>query len=82
MQLSGEFSLLDISPMKLRLHSHLSRQRIREAEVSVVGRLDFTVEASSACTCTVRFVAAPFIVVIDSSFNVCLHCGLVNDFFE
>jgi hypothetical protein len=38
---SGEFSLFDISPVKLVLHSHLSRHRICEADVGVFGGLDF-----------------------------------------
>jgi hypothetical protein len=43
---SGEFIWFDVSLIKLRLHSRLSRQRIREAYVSVLLRLGLSVGTS------------------------------------
>jgi len=45
-KLSGEFICFDVSPLKLRRHSRLSRQPIREAYVSVLVRFGLTIGAS------------------------------------
>jgi len=80
---SGDFIWFDVSPLKLRRHSRLSRQPIREAYVSVLVRLGLSIGAS-------RSVLVLHVGQSNCSANrahrstrlhgvsVCLHFGLVT----